>query len=249
MIYFCIPAYNEAGTIGLLLYRLREVMTGVGRDYHVFVLDDGSTDETNQIVEGYLRLLPLTALRLEENRGFGPSLDRLLREAYRAAAHPEQDVIITLQADFTHHPDTVPSMIRAVEEGADLVVATPFLDGERARGIPRRLLLFSHLVSLPLRIGYGLEGIRDYVSSCQAYRVSLIKKAIQLHQEGLITLRGAAASTELLLHLARAKPRCAEVPLHSRYDIRRRPSRLRLISALRDFSRLLSQPEDPEPRA
>ena len=46
MIYICIPALDEARTIGVLLWRIRQVMEEFPRDYHVLVLDDGSTDDT-----------------------------------------------------------------------------------------------------------------------------------------------------------------------------------------------------------
>ena len=44
MIYVCIPAHNEASTIGVLLWKIRKVMLEFGREYEVLILDDASTD-------------------------------------------------------------------------------------------------------------------------------------------------------------------------------------------------------------
>ena len=43
MIYICIPAYNEADTVGVLLWKIRRVMENFPRDYELLVLDDAST--------------------------------------------------------------------------------------------------------------------------------------------------------------------------------------------------------------
>ena len=43
MIYVCIPSYNEAPTVGLLLWKIRQVFASFPREYQLLVLDDGST--------------------------------------------------------------------------------------------------------------------------------------------------------------------------------------------------------------
>jgi len=69
LIYICIPAYNEAATIGVLLWKIRQVMTDFPRDYELLVLDDGSSDETEDVLAPYARVLPLTVLRNRERQG------------------------------------------------------------------------------------------------------------------------------------------------------------------------------------
>ena len=60
MLYICIPAYNEAPTIGVLLWRIRSVFQEYAREYELVVYDDGSTDATAEVLEPYTRVLPLT---------------------------------------------------------------------------------------------------------------------------------------------------------------------------------------------
>jgi len=120
MVYFLIPAHEEEETIGLLLYKLRSVMKDVRRDYLAIVFDDGSRDATAQVAEKYRKFLPVRVLKHAKNNGFGPALDRLVRESCRLSRYPQRDIAITIEADFSWSPDPVPAMVREIEAGADI---------------------------------------------------------------------------------------------------------------------------------
>ncbi len=81
MIYICIPAHNEKRTIGVLLWKIRNVMAEFGRDYEILVLDDASDDGTAETLSRYRRSLPLRIFREEERIGYGRALERLIRKA------------------------------------------------------------------------------------------------------------------------------------------------------------------------
>lgn len=234
MIYFLIPAYEEEGTLGLLLYKIRQVMREIRRDYLVVVLDDGSADGTAQVVEQYKRFLPVKLLRHAENRGFGPSLDRLVREAARLSRYPERDIAIVVEADFSNSPDAVPDMVREIEAGADVVIGARTHHDSRLDELPSGKRLGTRIVSTVLKGVMPLPKVSDYTSTFQAFRIGTLKRALDTHQEGLITSRDCAASVELLLRLGRLHPTFAEVPVRCRYDIRPRPSRYRWFRAVRD---------------
>ena len=151
MVYFLIPAYEEEGTLGLLLYKVREVMREVRRDYVAIVLDDGSPDGTAQVAEQYRRFLPVKLLRHAENRGFGASLDRLVREAARQSRYPERDIAIVLEADFTNSPDAVPAMVREIEAGADVVIGARTHHESRIEEAPGAKQFGARVVSTILR--------------------------------------------------------------------------------------------------
>lgn len=225
MIYICIPALNEARTIGVLLWKIRQVMDEFPRDYHVLVLDDGSTDDTREVLEPYLRVLPVTVLRNERTQGYAASQERLLREAVHRSTHPKRDGVITLQADFTESPDDIPLLLKRLEGGADVVgVTVTATEGELPRAVRWSRRGLPWLLSgapLPKEVGDPLTGFR-------AYRVSVLRRALQDHEgRPMLTKHGWAVNAELLVavlpHVRRAEG--AEVRL--RYTRRERPTRFR----------------------
>ena len=136
MIYICIPSHNEERTVGILLWKIRQVLTAFPRDYQLLVLDDASDDRTPEVLAPYARILPLTVLRHERRKGYAAALDELLREAVKRSEYPRRDVVVTLQADFTEEPDDIPALLKRIESGADIVTTHARIAPQRA---PRKL--------------------------------------------------------------------------------------------------------------
>ena len=122
MIYICIPTHNEQQTVGVVLWKLRQVLTEFHRDYQLLVADDASTDKTPEVLEPYTRVLPLTVIRSDRRLGQAASMEMLLREAVRRSEYPKRDIIVTLQADFSEEPDDVVPMIKRIEAGVDVAI-------------------------------------------------------------------------------------------------------------------------------
>jgi len=238
LIYICIPAYNEAATVGLLLWKIRQVMGEFPRDYELLVVDDASSDDTDEILAPYARVLPLTILRNDERQGYSASLERLIREAVRRSSHPRRDVIITLQADFTEAPDAIPALVKRIEGGADVVsaVATGESDAPRAQRWTRRS------VPLLLRKTGMPEGTRDPLTGFRAYRVGVLKRAIsERNGDPLLSQQGWAANVELLMAVTPHTRRADDTEVGQRFDLRQRPTRFQpwpTLVSLWNLSRL-----------
>lgn len=225
MIYFCIPAYNEAATIGVLLWRIRRVMEEFPRDYEILVLDDASTDDTLDVLAPYARVLPLTVIRESERRGYAAASERLIREAVGRATHPRRDIVVTLQADFTEAPEDIPGLLKRIEGGADVVEATIVSEGQ---DVPRSLRLARKGIPFLLRSAPLPEGVRDPVSGFRAYRMAVLKRALaERNGTPLLTSEGWAANVQLLGAIAPHCRRADGVEVERHYEMRQRPSRFR----------------------
>lgn len=231
MIYVCVPVHNEAVTAGLVLWRVRQVFTALEREYHLLVCDDGSSDRTPEVLAAYAKALPMTLVSYRQRRGYGRSLEELLRMALQRTDRPKRDAAITLHADFVHSPDVIEAMVKRLESGADVVVA------EHTQATGRAPWLYRwarHWAPRLLPVG----GVRDSVSGYVALRLSVLRQALK-HGPGrpLLTTDGWCANAELLAKLAPHARRFDTLPAIARYDLRQRPSRVepwrQLLSAWR----------------
>jgi polyisoprenyl-phosphate glycosyltransferase len=118
-----LPCYNESaalertvGQLGKLLARLVE-LEEIHADSRLFMVDDGSTDQTWQIIAALCAAdLRCGGLRLTRNFGHQAALLAGLLAA-------PGDAVISMDADLQDDPDAVPAMLRAYREGADVVLA------------------------------------------------------------------------------------------------------------------------------
>src|SRR5579862_8781258 len=122
MIYVCIPVHDEVRTIGLVLWKVRQVFTAFPREYQLLVCDDASTDGSAELLGAYAKVLPMSVVTHGERRGYAASLEELLGIALQRTDRPRRDCAITLHADFSHPPDAMVDMVRLLESGADVVV-------------------------------------------------------------------------------------------------------------------------------
>lgn len=224
VLYFCIPAYNEAPTIGLLLWRLRKVLQEQPREYEVLVFNDGSTDATAETLEPYLRVLPLTVLG-GAKVGYAAAVDALCREASRRTRYPRRDAVVVLQADFTDQPEHLPELIKRFDGGADVVVAERPAD---VRTTPRSVRALRRVAPWIVRPFVSVAGVRDPFGALRLYRVSVIRDLIKQRGDApLVEGEGWSANVDLLLRAASHARRVETIEAIPRYDLRTRDSRVR----------------------
>jgi glycosyltransferase involved in cell wall biosynthesis len=222
MIYVCIPSHNEAPTVGLLLWKIRQVFGAFPREYQLLVLDDGSTDTTAEVLEPYARVLPLTVIRHTERRGYAASVEALLRQAVELTDRPKRDAALLMHADFAHNPQTIPDLVRRIESGADVVVAEGRVDGEPSRA--RRLI--RKYAPLLLRGVVTVPGVHDVVSGFGIFRLVALRNALRSQPTRLLMTDGWAANAELYWRAGRYARRVEAVNSVERHDLRSRPSRI-----------------------
>lgn len=221
MIYFCLPSRDEAPTVGLVLWKIRQVLEDSPREYQMLVGDDASTDATSEVLGPYAEVLPLTVFRNESPRGYAATLERLLKEALNRSDRHKRDVALVLPADFTFDPADLPEILKRLDSGADLVVGEASLADEPNRW--RRMVRnwAPRLLGRRARV----PGVRDVVSGVAAIRLVALRQAFRDRPDRWLTTDGWAANAELLSWAASGARRIEGVPIVEHASRRQRASR------------------------
>jgi dolichol-phosphate mannosyltransferase len=138
-IWLIIPTYNEADNLEPIVRAARvELERAVAGAYRMLVVDDGSPDGTGQIADRLAAELPeLEVLHRPVKNGLGQAY---LAGFAQALGHGAQ-LLIEMDADFSHDPRYLPELIAAAGE-ADLVLGSRYVEGGGVKdwGLARRLI-------------------------------------------------------------------------------------------------------------
>jgi glycosyltransferase involved in cell wall biosynthesis len=235
MIYVCIPTHDEAATVGVLMWKVRKVLSELDRPFTIVVHDDASTDDTAQVLARYKRTLPLHVLRSAERIGYGRSVETLLRYVQAEASYPKRDCAVVMQADFTEDPQDMVPLVKLIEGGADIVAGCV---ADTKGPVPKGAKTVRWVTEKVLRRVFAKSPVSDPLGGLRAYRVIVLKKALRDRATPMLTLDGWAANVQLLAELAPHARRIAEAPLAMRYDLQMRPSRFKPVHTLWSLARL-----------
>lgn len=228
MLYICIPTYDEAPTVGVLLWKIRKVFQEYSREYEVIVYDDASTDATAETLESYTKVLPLSILRGEQRIGYARSVVELFKAASQRTRYARRDAVITLQGDFTDQPEHIPELVKRFEGGADIVVSESAQSKEATLPLPPPVRRLRRVAPWVLKPFVRVPGITDPFGSFRLYRVSVLRDALKnASTTPLVSSEGWAANVDLLLSLYPHARRVETIALEPRYDLRPRESRVK----------------------
>lgn len=228
MLYICIPTFDEAPTVGVLLWRIRKVFQEYAREYEILVYDDASTDATRDVLEPYAKALPLTVIGGKERVGYARAVEALLREASQRTKYPRRDAVILLQADFTDQPEGIPELVKRFEGGADVVVAERVVPDGAPETIRKLHKLAGWLPKVwPIRKAVTVPGVSDPFGSFRLLRITVVRDLLKASGDGPVTRAEAPwqANLEFLQAAAAQARRLEIVSLPQRFDVRVRDTR------------------------
>jgi dolichol-phosphate mannosyltransferase len=226
-LWIVLPAYNEAANLPAIFDGFRQVVRDTyNLQVDVIVVDDASTDHTAQVARELGRDTPVTLLQNDSNKGLAETFMRGMRAAAERAA--DADIIVCMDADNTHLPGQVLRMMRNIQEGRDVVIASRYQPGAVVRGVPPFRRLLSRCMSPLFRAVFPIGDVRDYSCGYRAYRAALLKRTLAVQGDTLFSQSGFACMVGILLRLHKAGAVCGEVPIVLRYDQKEGFSKMRI---------------------
>lgn len=161
-----VPLFNEEESLLELYSWIERVMNENNLSYQVLFVDDGSTDNSWNIIEQLRQNNPdkVCGVRFRRNYGKSPAL-------FCGFARAQGDIVVTMDADLQDNPEEVPEMVRMIrEEGYDLVSGwkKKRYDGKFSKNIP------SKIYNWTARKVSGIQ-LHDMNCGLKAYRKEVVK--------------------------------------------------------------------------
>jgi dolichol-phosphate mannosyltransferase len=194
----CLPTYNERENLERMLHALAD------KGVSVLVIDDSSPDGTGELADRLARELDhVQVLHRDRKEGLGPAYLAGFRHALRDGA----ELVLEMDADFSHDPNDVPRLIATARE-ADVVLGSRYVEGGSIANWGRLRRFVSAGGSLYARWILGIP-VHDLTGGFKCFRREVLE-ALDLDA---IASRGYAFQIETTYRALRRGFRVVEVPI------------------------------------
>jgi glycosyltransferase involved in cell wall biosynthesis len=219
-----IPAFNESARIGRTLERVLDCVAKCGWDAEVLVVDDGSTDDTVEVIKSCMgRYDRLHLIKNQRNCGKGYSVRNGLLQA-------AGDIVMFTDADLSAPMEEAERLFAAIDAGADVAIGSRWLDRQKQtihQPLYRRF--FGRCYNWLTRKVMGLP-FKDTQCGFKAFRREAAQVVFRLQ-----TIERWGFDPEILFIARKLKYKTVEVPVTWGHDERSR------LSYLRDGSQMLKE--------
>jgi dolichol-phosphate mannosyltransferase len=156
------PTYNERDTLPLLVARMAEVSRDLPLE--LVIVDDASPDGTGAVADEVAKssAIPITVVHRAGKTGLASAV-------LEGAAAARAPVVTVMDADLSHPPELLLALWQAIQDGADIAVASRYVPGGGVEHWPLARRLVSRVATLAARRGLGLRA-RDPLSGFFAVR-------------------------------------------------------------------------------
>jgi dolichol-phosphate mannosyltransferase len=232
-----IPTYNERENLSKLVPLLQEVFESNRIDGRVIIVDDASPDGTGDVAEGFAsEHTNIVVIHRRAKLGIGGAY----KEGFsRALTDQQTRIIVEMDADFSHAPMYLPTIVRAAERCGGVALGSRYVEGGKVVGWSRRRRMVSWGANMLTRIMLGLH-VKDATSGYRAYTRAALE-AIGYSDAGT---KAYAFQVEMLHRCARHGFPIIEVPItfYERQVGKSKLTRADILDFLRTVSRLGFKP-------
>ena len=232
MIFFLLPAYNEEKNIKILLSDISNFYKKKNILLHIVVINDGSSDDTYKNIKITQKKIfhKLTVINHKKNMGLGLTLKTGFNHILKIAK--PDDIIITMDSDNSHTPKNSYLLIKKINEGYDVVIASRYSKLSKTYGLSYLRKILSFISCIIFKIFFPIENVTDYTCGFRAFKIKKLKN-IMLNKD-FFSENGFSVSADIILKLKLSKMKIyfAEIPLQLRYDLKRGESKMKITKTI-----------------
>lgn len=219
-----IPTYNERENIIELIQEILKLPL----DIKVLVVDDNSPDNTGKVVKDAFEGNQRVSVHIRTGKR-GRGIAGIY--GFKTALNTDAEIIGEMDADFSHHPSFIPSMVEKLNS-CDVVIGSRYIKGgkDKERGILRKIISkFSHIY---IRTILGIK-LKDPTSGFRFFRRETLKKIVDK-----LSAEDPFIITEVLFYLKKEGAKICEVPIKF-YQRKAGKSKLKFSVLLKYLFRVL----------
>ncbi len=238
MVIFVSPAYNEGLNIGRLIDRTHRYCVDHGILYHQIIIDDGSSDETAEIVtrETKTHSLPVTLISYRPNQGAGEAFRQGLVRALSIVK--EGDTIVTMESDGTSDLEILPLLLEKITQGADVAIGSCHARGGRMQGNAVHRVFLSRCANILITTLFSMKGLTTLSSFYRAYRPSALRKVLETYGS-FSAEKTFSFVVEVLIRLTRLGYKIEEVPMILNNEDRKGKSKMKVVKNTLGYMRII----------
>jgi dolichol-phosphate mannosyltransferase len=163
-----VPTYNESANIERLLHRIDECLPGAG----ILVVDDGSPDGTADLVKAVAATLPDVYLLARAGKS---GLGSAYRAGFAWGLERGYDAFVEIDADFSHDPAALPSLVAPLTQGLDLAIGSRYIEGGSIPNWAWHRHLLSRGGNIYASRMLGL-GVADATAGYRVYSAAILRR-------------------------------------------------------------------------
>lgn len=203
-----IPTYNERGNISLLIEELEKELASIPHHkVSILIVDDLSSDGTSAAVRGLMGRFNSLFMLEGKREGLGSAYVRGITYAIFDLG---AEVVVQMDADFSHDPSDVKKLLIEIDNGCDLVIGSRYIKGGSVSanwGVHRRLLSF--FGNATIRFLTRTWDVHEFTNSFRAYRSDIFKRM----EKELLDFSDNTFLVAFVVEAARVGARIKEVPI------------------------------------
>ena len=197
-----IPTYNEKENVEKMIRKVFSLET----PFHLLIVEDNSPDGTANIVKTLQKEFRGQLHILERKGKLG--LGTAYIAGFKYALENGYDYIFEMDCDFSHNPEDLERLYKAVVDGADVAIGSRYISGINVINWPLGRVLMSYFASMYVRIVTGMK-IMDTTAGFKCYR----RKVLESIEFEKIKLIGYGFQVEMKFTAYKFGFKVVEVPI------------------------------------